>query len=349
MIQSKNNWDQDLQDIRTLEKESNNNLLLNELIFARAISALEIFLVESIKDIFIIQPQIFVFLNKTITLHYGEILSSRSLSSIFSKILVNETHQLSRIGFEDVMKFYKKLNIDISNSGPGKTQMLMYHEIRHLIVHRLGEADNRFKKNYNYHKEKIEIDDVFLNKSLNEFEDFVNDTNEMFIKLLTATNRKLKINERRTVIVQVWFDRNSRNEIINSDLFTIRDGDSLYFLSDIVNKRDNLDDSVILTLKSKPSIVNCYLERLEIESKNKPDFSFKVLNVSTQSKGKSKGNYNISEGEFEAVKHLLGDNRTSTDLKNSIALQLKLSNNKVDLAFKKIIKERISVSGTVRL
>ncbi len=345
MINSKNNWNQDIEDIRALTIASKENLLLNEMIFARAISALEVFLVESIKDVFVSNPRIFNALNKTITIHYGEVLSCRSLSSLFSKILFNETHQLTRIGFEDVVKFYKKLNIEIGGCGPGKTKMLMYHEIRHLIIHRLGEVDNRFKKNYNFHKDKVEIDDNFLSLAITDFDQFVNDVYNKLETLLETSKKKIKIKERRTVELQVWFDRESRNEIINSDLFTFRQGDNLIFLKDILIKKDDLPDSCILTIKSKPSVINNYLERVELESKTRTNFDYKILRSSTQSKGKSKGSLSLSTDELDKIKTLVGNNGMSSDLKKSIAKKLGISNTQVNFAFQEIKKEKKSAAN----
>ncbi len=344
MILSKKNWEQDLQDIRVLV-EGSNNMLLNELIFVRAVSALEIYLVESIKDIFTARPQLFCLLNKEITFHYGELLTSNSLSSVFSKLLKRETQQLSRIGFDEVLKFYKKLRIDLNDSKPGQIKMSMYHEIRHLIVHRLGEVDDRFKKNYNYYKEKIVIDDIFLNKALSDFDDFVNDSNQKILNALNALGKKKSQKKRQTIIIQVWFDRDSRNEIINLDTFIFRNGDELFFLSDIEINRVNQNGSVILTLKSTPTIINYYLQRLESESNKYTNFHFEILNVTTQSNGKSKSYRNVSNDNFEKIKSIVGESRVSKDLKRQISRELNLSGNQVKSVFNQIVKERISIEN----
>lgn len=329
MIDSLIKWNEDIQEIESFS-ERNNDFLLNELIYTRLVSSFELFLSETAADIFTIRPNIFSKLNKTITLHYGEVLSLNSLAGIYTKILNSEIQNLSRIGFEDILKFYLKLDLDFRSCGPGKEKMLKYHEIRHLIIHRLGKTDSKFKKNYNYHKEKIRINKQFLNEAINDFKAFVNDTIDRIEMKLSFEEAVSKNKQRRTLIVQIWYDRALKNEIINSKTYIFKSGENLFFLNDIVINRENLEDSVILTLKSKPDIVNAYLKKLSQKSANNPNFTFEIKHQQTQ----SKGSYNLSFNEFKKIEKLAEEKKLTLTLQKEIASILNISITQVRFAFR---------------
>lgn len=154
------------------------NETLRELMFVRTISALESFLVESIKEVFVSTKLPFID-STDVVFKKGEILSATGITKIFQKIIDKEVRSVSGGGFLEFAKFYrKKFSIDFSKINPGINKMAMYHEIRNLIVHRLGNTDSIYRRKYRTSKMRIALDKQF-------FDDFVCDL-EFFSKTVSG-------------------------------------------------------------------------------------------------------------------------------------------------------------------
>lgn len=160
---------------------------LCELIFVRAISALEVFFVDTLRDIFVISKQ--PFKNQLqLSLTYGEILSTDSMTKLFNKIINKECRALSNGGFNEIVKYYKKnLKVDLSNLQPSKERMQEYHDVRHLFVHRLGKVDSNFRKKYKLSNKKsgISVTPELLFIFFSDIQSFVSKTHELVILRLS--------------------------------------------------------------------------------------------------------------------------------------------------------------------
>ena len=127
-----------------------------ELALIRSISALEVFIVDAVQEVFSANKNPFLS-NLTIEYHIGEILSCTDISDLQQKYIDQKCRNLHSKGFEEIQKYYKKtFGIDfskfshqISGKGYGISFIQQYHEIRHLIVHRLGKTDEQYRKKYN--------------------------------------------------------------------------------------------------------------------------------------------------------------------------------------------------------
>jgi len=122
---------------------------LRQLVLIRLISILEHYLINNIKYIFTETKDPFKSALK-IEFQYQELLSYKSLTDIFNKIITKECRQLSSGGFQDIIKYYKsKFDIDLNSFFSSQTRMFQYHDIRHLFVHNLGKTDKQYRKKYN--------------------------------------------------------------------------------------------------------------------------------------------------------------------------------------------------------
>ena len=91
-------------------------LVLRELIYTRVISALEVFFIETIKDIFLSTTLPFMDTRSELSISNAELLSFKSITEIKNKILQKETRPLTSAGFGAIVKYYKKrFNIDLAN------------------------------------------------------------------------------------------------------------------------------------------------------------------------------------------------------------------------------------------
>ena len=330
-------WDKNLKELEVLISEIEaDNLVLNELIYTRLISALEILLIENLKDIFIRKPSMFKKMNKRIEFHYGEVLSYTEISQIFSKIMYQETRQLSNSGFTDILKYYRKIGIELTSCGPGKKKMIQYHEIRHLIVHRLGEVDDLYKKNYNYHDNKIQLSNSFLIQAKEDFKGFVIDLTKAVFDEIQAKDKRPKIKRNRTVILNFWFDSISNYEVIHSRNFAIRDSKRMVFLEDIIISKVLTEGKMRLIIKAKNTIINSYLEELIICKNSNPNFDFQVVRKFRE----SKGSMNIDPDTFQNISDYVEGKFIDKSIRNEIVEKFEISRTQMRYAVNKIIKKR---------
>ena len=168
---------------------------LNQQTLVRVISTLEIFLVDIFRDIFIITKIPFKDQSKILKFNQSQLLSIKSTSELYNQIINKECRSLSSGGFTEIIKAYKrKLNIDLLHIPPGKQKMIEYHEIRHLIVHKLGRTDSQFRKKYNItNKAGISINDDNLTNCIKDINGFAKLTHELVVN---------RISELETPIIQ---------------------------------------------------------------------------------------------------------------------------------------------------
>lgn len=167
-------WSKAEKRIRSTPRKKKIESVLRELILVRTISALETFLTDAIRDIFVVTKSPFMDKSIRIDLSQEELIANNSPTKIYSKIINKETRKLTSGGFSEFIKYYKKrFDIDLSQIHPGYKKMNEYHDIRHILVHRLGQTDEAFRRKYHTDSQKISIDQSLLNSLLDDMEIFV--------------------------------------------------------------------------------------------------------------------------------------------------------------------------------
>jgi len=182
---------------------------LHEIVFVRAVSALEVFLIDLIRDTFLESKVPFKKQDITYQFSQAELLSLKSTSEIFARIIKKECRKLSSGGFIDIIKYYKRhFEIDLADFAPGKSKMEEYHDRRHLLVHGLGKTDQQYREKYNTTKQGITIDEVYFNDCINDFRNFSrmvnNQLNYQLKNEFNPKTKKVKSFERK-VSFQVEF------------------------------------------------------------------------------------------------------------------------------------------------
>lgn len=147
--------------------------MLRELIFVRAISALETFLTDVIRDVFIVTKAPFMDKDLRIEMSQAELIGINTPTMIYSKIINRETRSLTSGGFNEFIKYYKKrFNIDLATIEPSYKKMNEYHDVRHILVHRLGETDEAFRKKHHTSKKRLSIDESYIDGLLDDLDKF---------------------------------------------------------------------------------------------------------------------------------------------------------------------------------
>lgn len=144
-----------------------------ELALIRSISALEIFTVDSVKEVFNANRSPFLS-NGKIELAVGEFLSCDNMSELHNKYIEQKCRNLHSGGFEEIQKYYKNtfdiefshFNVKIDETVYGISFLKQYHQKRHLIVHRMGKTDEQYRKQYNTNDMTIKLDENELSTFL---------------------------------------------------------------------------------------------------------------------------------------------------------------------------------------
>lgn len=157
---------------------------LEEMTIIRIISILENFLLDAIKIAFYHDKTCFYDPKQVVEFPVSEFLY-KNMNQLEEKFIDGKISNLHRQGFNEVMKFYKKVfNIDfnsfnttIDSQSYGIKQINKIHDIRHLFVHRLGKTDSKFKRDYDYNHPNIVLSEEEVLLNLQVVDNFV-----LFIK-----------------------------------------------------------------------------------------------------------------------------------------------------------------------
>lgn len=322
---------------------------LNQQTLVRVISALEIFLVDIFRDIFIITKIPFKDQYKVLQFNQSQLLSIKNTSELYNQIINRECRSLSSEGFAEIIKAYKKkLNIDLLHIPPGKQKMIEYHDIRHIIVHKLGKIDSQFRKKYNVTtKAGISISDEELTNCIKDINGFAKQTHELVIE---------KIGELISHETQhISFERKVKYniEILGQDLdllFINKDfefwvDDEFEVLENIlIDKKELSENEFELVLSGKNRQIRSYYSYLKYAAKK---HIIKVKIIEDTSKPNSNNEFGkkrkrkpiyIEEETLELIYQLLPTQPWETGIHKKIAGKLGLSNKTVSVAIAVLIK-----------
>lgn len=321
---------------------------IRELILVRIISDLEVYLTDSIIEIFLINKIPFLSDN-VIELHYAELLSVTSLSDIYSKLINKIVRNLHSQGFKEICKYYKKVfNIDFSlfsfnEEGKiyNKKDIERYHEMRHLIVHKLGVTDKIYKSKYNSIQKKISINESELFSILNcieAFAKYINDeVNSKGLIELCEKNEN-NIIESCKILIEV-LDSIGKRFLEPKFQFIVEE--KIYFLQDILYsiKYDNYNRNIaVLELKGERAVIKKYLNLLKKQMK-KNVIEFNIINYNSQ-KDVERLKNKVTVEEINLVKSKLPNKRPwKKNIHKDIASKLNMSNSKVHKIITIIVNE----------
>ncbi|MCR4274775.1 MAG: hypothetical protein NUW02_01865 [Candidatus Campbellbacteria bacterium] len=232
---------------------------LQELLFTRLISALEIFLIDSIREIGKITPENFK--SKELVPYTREqVLSFLTIEELQNSLIEKDCRQLSSLGFQEITKFYKnKLGIDYHSLHPGITRLEEYHERRHILVHRLGQVDDFYRHKYNSTAKRLSVDFSYLNEVIDNLFRFSEELNQKIVKELFGISTLPQPGNNRNLYVLEIRNANILPDCLKP-AYQIRKGENtvdlqgILLISSIKNGRLTMvveGDTEIITLYSK--------------------------------------------------------------------------------------------------
>lgn len=317
---------------------------LNEIIFVRLISALEVFLVDIVRDAFLQTKEPFKKQDLKFQLSHAKILSIKSTSNFYNKIINKECRKLSSSGFNEIIKYYKKhFNINMVGFSPGKNKMEEYHARRNLLVHKLGRTDSYYRTKYNTAKLSLTIDNKYLLECIDELNSFcgmVNNQMEYQLKNeFIPSKSKRKVAERKMTLMVKFESESQRLEYFQPDYeFWAQDEFSVF--GDILDSEKDIDS---MTKEYKISGTFAQIRSFtRILNGRQKEEKFKI-NV-TMKKIKSGEKYirrMLDEEVLKQIEEKLPKQPWETGIHKIIASELEIPNKLVSTAIQLLIVKGI--------
>jgi len=238
-----------------------------ELVFVRMISALEVFLVDNVKEVFLITKVPFK-RNIMLDMTQGELLSTESVSQIWSKIINKESRNLHSRGFNEIAKYYlRTFGMQFNNYHPGIVQLEEYHERRHLLIHQMGRTDQKYRDKHGTKNKKITVDEDYLLECLQSLLTFASAVNEALEKNFSRDNLPLKQRSPFFYSFTVGVEPGVDYDFL-SPSFEFWAGERLASLNDVLLSMDYLDeDRVEIRLRGDRDIIRHYIKVLRTYKK----------------------------------------------------------------------------------
>ena len=351
-----NGFDTSPSGVCSFKKNSVLNLekTLNQQTLVRAISALEIFLIDIFRDIFILTKIPFKDKSKFHSFKQDHLLSINSISELFNEIINKECRSLSSGGFEGIIKAYKtRLKIDLLSITPGKQKMLEYHETRHLIVHKLGRTDSTFRKKYKTNSAGIHVDDEFLEKCIEDIKVFAEQTYKLVLnkieELKASTSRQPPYERKVKYYIEIS-NPDTNLDFLNTD-FEFWVNDEFEVLKNILIEKKSLNEREFeIILAGTKRQIKAYYSRLKYEKRVRninltiiDDIIDEVRTVPATKKPKTETLGQepilINEDTLELIRQQLPEQPWETGIHKKVAHKLELSNKIVYRAIKILINK----------
>lgn len=237
---------------------------LREILLVRVISTLEAFMVDTLREVFLVRKDLFHKNDNIVQYSYAQILSFDSISQIATQLINKECRSLQNAGFSKFLSYYEK-NLKITFNKPQlKLKDLQeFHERRHLLVHRLGKTDQKYRRDYNVADKRLVVNKRYLLycfETVRAFAEFVYIETKKLRREKTLSRNKREPTAIAYVEVKPLSGRGVR--AVRMD-YSFLNEEEIILVKDIVfSKAKNSDESYSLGLQGSVSQVDSYIEYL---------------------------------------------------------------------------------------
>lgn len=141
---------------------------LREVLLVRLVSALEVFLIETLVSLFMARKDLFA-KKDVVEFNYGELLGATSITHLWSRVIQKECRRLQSQGYIEIRRFYQsRIGIDFYRSQVNERAMDEMHDRRHVLVHRLGKTDSFYRHKYSSTDTALTVDEAYLLRSFRD-------------------------------------------------------------------------------------------------------------------------------------------------------------------------------------
>jgi hypothetical protein len=310
---------------------------LRETIFVRLISALEVFLIDAVRDIFLARRDLFQSGNK-IEFTFGEVLSATSITEVWTKVINRELRKLHSQGFKEVVKFYNnRLDIDLSTFPSSISIIQELHDRRHLLVHRLGKADDQYRHRYDSRLKSLPVSEEYLLNSMHQILEFAR-----FVAgaAQTRANQKIdtsesKANDAEASVVIEFLSEEAKAVTVKGFHFAM--DDKIGSLDDILTSYRWEEGRLTMAFAGDSASVRAYLRILKRLARKdqliiheRQIFRLEPI---------PRRQCNLSREALEAMAKQLPHRPWSTDIHREMANRFKISNTHARDAIRRILED----------
>lgn len=322
---------------------SENQKNLAEIVFVRFVSALEVFLIDQIREIFISHKEPFKKENIILEFKQSDLLSIKSTADIYNLVISKELRRLSSGGFNEIVKYYNKtLKIDIANIYPGFKVMEEYHQRRHLLVHRLGKTDQFYRDKYNYQGHNITVENFYLENCFEDFKKFSEEILEQVKNRSKENFSTQKNNKKPEAKCQIEVEFSKKTTPIFESNYEFWAGDALYMFNNIFDRKVfHSPEKPTFYLSGTAMQILAYIAIVETEIKRSKIKAIIVSKISNQNSNKP---ILLDKHLIEKIKLKLPEQPWQKNQHKRTAKELGLSNVIVSKAITELIK-----NGTFKL
>jgi len=309
---------------------------LRETILVRLVSALEVFLIEVTRELFLYRRDIF-YSDRQIKFPQREILSINSITEIWSKVLKFELRKLQNQGFQEFVKFYdRRLGIDVGRSPVSIKLIQEMHDRRHLLVHRLGNTDEKYRRAYSEVKKRISVPENYLLNSISSINDFAEFLWKQSQNVLQRVQIKKECEDLRIEEIVIEILSEGDSTLINPSYhFYVED--YIISLSDILESKAVESEKSTIRLKiSGPSpLIKEYMKRVK-NAANKGEL---ILHSRQRIFPQKKVRCRLEDSEIESIARNLPPQPWQKGIHKEIAAIKGISNTQANAAISKILDD----------
>ncbi len=241
---------------------------LREVLLVRLISTLEVYMVEMVRETFLQRKDLFTY-DRKIEFSHGELLSSDSISILWSKLINNECRKLQNQGFHETKNFYLRvLNINFNDSKFEISHIELLHDKRHLLVHRLGKTDKQFRHKYSTEEKQITISPEDFYKAIEAISDLGSFILKEYEKLVGDEKNKTALKSTHVYSSFEIFPFNKDGESTIDNNFSFIVDDQLVRFKDLLKSLTYKGDVAKLDLYGRKEFINYYFRLLNKSQKH---------------------------------------------------------------------------------
>ena len=130
---------------------------VREMVLINLVSLLEVYLTNIVREVLLLRTDLLQKSEMDVNMSSNHILSFDNISSLHSHLVNQKCRSLQGSGFLKMDSFFRK-NLEINFNEFDKFKLLKeMHDRRHLLIHGLGEIDQKYRKDHKTSGHKIYI------------------------------------------------------------------------------------------------------------------------------------------------------------------------------------------------
>lgn len=235
---------------------------LRETLFVRVISALEVFLIDTVRRVLQARKDLFPG-DAPAAFAVGEILFAPSLTRLHSRLINRECRTLHSQGFTKVAEYFRnRVTIDVL-AYPEYPQLLERHDRRHLLVHRLGKTDEAYRRRHSSLRKAVTVDEPYFLDTIQLVTLFTKRLDKAAAELASAPGTTATSGSApSTIRLRLELLQVGAAAYLASD-FTFFVGEDLIALRDILKSQARDGSTYDLVLAGDPAHVRAYCKLIK--------------------------------------------------------------------------------------